>query len=820
MSDPMNAPSGTMSAAQSRLRVAPDAYLPENEAFKRFVKEGRSIPALKKALDPLNMTPKESVKLVKRLHCKDYVRTATGDKMATCMQGPGMARKRSEAAKSFINVGFAELPELHPFAAQAEVARRIMSTMRFENMGPEMCIGRLRRNYPRRGAPPPSNPPTQEEALRGLADCGLAIGSLVPSTNRVALQPYPLRPERTGELAIKISKRSYNGLPTEGDSGDAQAMERCHALAVYVQQHVRDAYNRGGLAEVDRWVKEQRRKRPYLTTLVGRAKDDCYTFEKYHSKQIRFYNVWPRPVQMVIQTASQALKALSIGILGQEDGYHCMSKGSLAHGGAQQLVDKLQKQVDDEGFAFVVMGDDSWIVVEMEWKGTRRLVLFALDCISYDLTLRAATMREPIRAIADQMALIDGGAAGLWKSLMQQRDVVVMLTLVETMEDGGPSGAALQSDVNSVVMTVYIRRLVSKIKIAAFEASQTGEPTPPPDRFIAMIVEEEGQKLGLKVKLEQYFETQEETIKGALAERPFLFLGYYFHVLGDTVAPFCDLSRCLATAAYPTGSTLRANEKKIFNALESMRIAGTVISMGVPPRELSPAFEAMRAEAIVRVREQISLGVEPDMEAYPDYVLDNELAPYIPNSLVGLYEALLRRSEDLWLYPPPPPPMPFDGPPSTDAQDAEAWGDLTQEEDEAVAVALGRTPVKGVPDPRPVDPDTLVEPRTAAGSVTPSNHGRPPPTGGDQREGPRVPGRARPAQAARAEGPVLSNAELVAQALEEGESDEEEEERSRADSYDSMYDGDGGDYGRERGESMGSDDAVDAIFAGVTHVKR
>lgn len=809
----MRPPSGPLSRAQLALAVAPDYYYKPSEKHKRFIANGRTVPELKKRLDRLNMQPKASVVLQRDLHSKDVVRASATEKLASCSSGPGLGRTRSAIAKGFINAGFSQLPETHPYAAYDVVAERIGDTCRWENMGPEMALGRLWKYYPKKGALPPLKPPNDEEALRALADCGLVM--LPPPTNKEFYKPYPLRPTYEGEKAIRVSKKSYNGLPTEGTSADEGAMRIAHQLAVWTRENVEPIYRAEGLRGVDRWVRRQREKRPYLTTFVGRAKDDCYTTEKYDNMMVRFYNVVPRPLLMVMQQATQPFVDASQSAL-DEELLHSMCGVFLAHGGAERVVRALQEQLETDGYAFLVQGDDSWVVIKLEWKGRVIVIMFALDCASFDLTQRWQVRDPTLRAMSAQIELFDGSSAGLWLSLMRERDVVVAQSLNYTMKDGGPSGGPGQSEINSQLMSIYIRRIVERIKLEDFAAAlrEGAEPSPPPYPRIKGIVEQEGAALGFTVKLEQYYESEEPEIKEILRERPFLFLGYYFHVIGDTVAPFCDLARTMATTAYPSGGSVK--DKRIFNVLEAYRIGGVVVSMGVPPLELSAAYEAMRMYAGSVLRDLIMDGKEIDLEENPEYTADCALWPKIPLSLLGLYNVILKRPERLWLQPPTPQPLPENSP-LLETMEAFSWGLQMDEEDEREAEPfIGERPPGSVPDPRPPAAAAVSEIDQPLRGVTPGNHGRPPPTAsrreGVSRPSPHLRSASRPRAA------PLSAAELVASALEEADSEAESVESEEY--RDEYFDDSGSESGRVRGESMGSDEGMNAIRAGAAHRRR
>lgn len=682
MSDPSRPPSGEMTTKQKLRSIAPDAYYKSSDEHMSLRKKYGKAPDVQELFASKRMTARHAVELIPTLHSKDHVKVSTGKKMATTQAGPGVPRKRSGLAKDVANAGYFFLPEEHPYASKGAIHDMMEKVVRFENMGTMMCLGRLKKYLPEGSIRRKDfEVPDEKEVRDSLRRCGLYLGDIPPDT--LAAQPL-LLVESTGPgTAITITKHSYNGLPTEGNSDDNDAMAICQKLARKIGAKLEQAHYDDGDEGVVNWINVQRERRPHLTTLMGRAKDDCYDVEKYEKFQVRFYTAWPRPIGMLTHTVTQTHAKFKKSIFDQPspavagETLHGFSGVSLAHGGAERLVQKLQEQLDCCDVAHVVMGDDSLVFIRFSYRGVWYMLRLSLDCSSFDLT-QVGFVSHPVHdGLSEELARFNRPRALLWRELMKKRDIVIDKTLNYELQDMGTSGGDYQSEINSVLMDMAIARFERLyLDDPIGTVFYTGEDPRPlgheseqhsprrdrdpemgdlKERFVTLFLTV-ARGMGFVAKVEDAVITAEvSTIKEQLKESPMLFVGYNFHINEEgRVQPFCDLPRSMSQLVYPKGPKL--DDTVLFNVLEAVRLAGTVASMGVPPRELVPAYEAMRMEAVSLLRKNLDIitirdegaDFDPSLK-YSNFLEDSPLGPDLPRSIEGLLRLLLFGTEDVWM---------------------------------------------------------------------------------------------------------------------------------------------------------------------------
>lgn len=710
MSNPARPPK-ELSSLQLELRVAPDSYFrPEEGDYQAFAMNHRAIPSVQGALFPLDMTLAPSFG-VPAQWCTDS--TLWGDKQVKAVKGLPVPRVRSAIAKNFVNKLYELLPETG-FAAR-QVVHDAMLDKVYCSGGTENTLGRLAMYYPRRGARP-SRPVTWAEAREALGSCGVLLD------RSKTWRPRDL----TGPQAVFVNPSAENGFPVMGNwRVPADAAGKVVELALSVRRELEAE------RDIALWLKKAQTERPWLVALRGKAKADYYSKAKVRSGMMRFYNVFPRQMMMNMQMATQVLEGQARSILDGEQ-YHSFIGATLAHGGAADVVAALEVMLKDEGAAYVHCGDDSWVILRRQG----RVVMFALDCSSFDLTQHSSTTEAIHRVLRDELAVIDPVAADLWHAYARQRLVVVANQQARVFKHAGASGMPLQSKVNDLLMDVMLQRLLADIE----DISQVG---------VATRVHQVAAEMGFVAKLEQFVSVAGRSVVDALKAQPFLFVGYYFHVREERVQVFCDVPRMMAQLPFPSVKWAKGDAE--FAAIEAMRIGSVMLNLGIPPVELVPFFEAGRHRARELVSSAIFQGFDVTDERLRYAVQEHPAGLNSEANLKGLLRVLEAPAEGLWLdaREGPPPVLP------------------------PVAVPSGRA--RALPQGRaPFPPATL------------ANDGRPPPTSlhppGVRREGGGGAGPSRGRRRDAAGAPFEDDESEVATRYDDEDAEYEEFERRYADS--------------------------------------
>lgn len=684
MSNPARRPTEP-TKLQLAMKVAPDAYLPEG--YANLAKSYKKVEKVLDALAGLDMEDMPTFVVPKTLTLDERIKSKSGPALALAKTGVPAPRIRSKFAKMLVNAAFNVLPESGPFSKGA--VGSMMEKRVYVDAGVEGAVGRLVIAYPRRGVVP-RRPVTPTEARMALERCGLDL-SKVPSA---ALRKFPLLP-KDGEQGISVNPKSDNGFPVLAKWETDGAAQLCMQLAVTIELELR----REG---VDVWFDRNEKERPYLVAVRGKAKADYYAQEKVSEARMRFYNAFPRQMLLIMQQATQVLEMSASHI--QEASVHSGIGITLVRKGAQTLVDALQAQLDMHGFAYVHVGDDSWVVVQ---RG-KKLAMFALDCSNFDLTQHDTVTKEVHVVIARELARIDKVASQVWFRYARSRVTVLVGSVVKRLRHAGPSGMPLQSKVNDVLMEVMVRRTMDELG---------GEDLT--EEAVSRIVADVGSGMGFVVRLEQYWEGMADGLMDALQRCPFLFIGYYFGVRKGGVQCFADVPRTFAQVPYPSVKWALDGNKEL-RVMEAMRLGSIAMNLGMPPIELEEAFSVFRAQA----RDQIST-VLADFGDQPGALLrwvalDVPWAAEAESSLEGLFRALTRDPSELWLEAPAEMV-------STSVLVPLAWADIVEEEEEGDLRKVGLTAVRptSVPGVRAMKlPHGVV----ATHPVTRANAGRPAPT--------------------------------------------------------------------------------------------
>lgn len=678
--------------------------------------------------------------------------------LALAAEGGMQFRRRSNEARAVAQAGYNMLPAVGPFGTVADVAAKTEATALVSG-GATHTLGRIEKYYPAPGSGARLVPPTSAEVAQAMRACGLDVLSAAAGGGH----PYPmlaLDGENPGER-VKVNPKASNGFPNLGkwtnDADRAMVLQMAAELRLVILRAHRADRNAG----VWKWVDEMMATRPYLVAVQGKCKSDFYSWEKVLYQSMRFYNVLPRQITVLMQQVTQVLERESVNVL--DDPARRTAQGvGLVRGGADHLVaameDHLASQTGDRRVSWVHVGDDSWVVLQFVRDGREYSAMFALDCSAFDLTQHADVTLPVHRAFREELSQVPDAApwAQLWFKYMRERLTVLAGAATVVMRHGGPSGAPLQSKVNDVLMEILIRRAAQQLLALDRVDSDS----------VATVLARQGERLHFTVRLEQYSEVEVHEdevfpVRAHLEEVPFLFIGYYFHVVEiegiRRVLPFCDLPRTLAQLRYPSARWVQSTTT--LRLTEAARLMATVANMGVAPKFLRPAYEAMRQEALRQalhaMRDATATELTTPMSQLGfltgDPVFGGEAAAVTQASLEGLYRYLdERRNEVVWGYSPPsvtgsragladeehlfeavtwaPPPV-EDGTTSPDAVPVPALNAASGAP--ALLPTLPKVDKKMLLIRRPGGQELKVEvgaPRAGVRPLTRTNFARPPPT--------------------------------------------------------------------------------------------
>jgi len=660
MSNPNRAPK-EMTTVQLSMSNAPDSYLPSG--FSALAHDNKKIENIQRQLAALDMEVMPAIVIPREHSVSEAVlRKVKGPPLAAAKTGMPVARVRTVFAKTLANAVYERLPEGAQEAAWTKAAvGAAMKGKVYVDGGTENVIGRLVQAYPKMGSTPPL-PVTRDEAVGAVQRCGLVMTDL-PAP---ALRPYPLLPVE-GEQGVTVNPHSDNGYPVLGKWSTHGAAAMCMALALSVRKELEQA------VDIAEWKRTAEVLRPWLVAVKGKAKADHYPLEKVVGARMRFYNAFPRQMMLNMQVATQVMEQNARSIL---DGAAFRSGIglNLTHGGSKALARELQRQLDAEGFAYVHVGDDSWVV--FAWLGY--VVMFALDCSNFDLTQHSAVTREVHWEVKSQLASIDKLAAELWHAYARERLVVVSGTVVRRWKHGGPSGMPLQSKVNDVLMDVMIQRTWTKVQARLASVRGPGDL----EEATRLSVEEAGAGMGFVVRLEQFSVVKADTLQGALRERPFLFIGYYFHVKRDSVCICADVARTMSQVPYPSVKWTKTKEE--LQVIEAMRLGSICMNLGVAPEELVESFATFKKEALALIADALARFGDKQDQRLRWAVQEQPWGAAVEPSLGGLYRALSRQTDLFWLQA----EKELEGT-SVLQFPGTSWADLADEEDEVSVQAVG-----------------------------------------------------------------------------------------------------------------------------------
>jgi len=529
MSNPFRAPLNQIyvTSRQKVLASAPDAYFKWQsagleQAFREKLGHAKRPEFIVGQLRDLDVTLVSSFVLPKNLTVDARVQNSVHQVLAFAPADKLQARNRSQEGKGGAVVLFSGLPEtpieryMGRFPGYIPTRAEVAASMEdkfFMYGGAQNALGRLVTAFPRRkmkGLSPASVFQTRA-ALRGSGALVSEYG--YPDSY---FTPYPMVAPENGGVSISINHNSDNGFPVLGKWNTPGAAAQVLQLAASLREDLSKA------PDVVARVRELEKSAPHLVTLMGKAKADYYSQAKVEGLMLRFYNVVPRQLMLIIQTATQPYEHLCRK-LGEDPDVRTAVGTTLVHQGGGRLVDALQRQLDAQSekavqTAYLHVGDDSWVVVYL--KGARLMFMCDLDCSNFDLTQHAAVTKPVHDAIRDQLRLFDKVAADLWYALVRERQVVVATTVVAKFPHGGPSGMPLQSKVNDILMEILLAAYTARLRNLNVQelnswdtlprpwpepVCQVGVPCRTPDDFMLTmrrIAEQEARNMGFSLKLE------------------------------------------------------------------------------------------------------------------------------------------------------------------------------------------------------------------------------------------------------------------------------------------------------------------------------
>lgn len=703
MSNPRK-PLSVPTAAQLKLSRIPQSTCSDPPGYKEECKKRKDPAEIHRRLSGLEMEVRHSIALNPKFVVLGTANPNT-PKPELAVAKKGVLSFRSRSAHAMVVVG--RIFNAVPWALQPGIGEAMRRKMLVDG-GAENSLGRLKGYYPRMGAKIES-PPTEFEVETALYHCGLFLHSEDAERMKLAA----LVSDDPAVRQVQINPKAGAGFPVLGKLGKPGVLEMCLGLAEQLQPQIASAYQRNGWKGVVAWKRmmEKDPKGAQLVAIKGKAKGDYYTAEKVYGGLMRFYCEFPRQVLMLIQMATQVFEARAHNITTNDENYHhkvTTSVGiTLAYDGAERLVAELEKQLvshhEGNDVAFTHCGDDSMVVFRPPRYGP--MVMFSLDCSSFDLTQHALATELIHASIRDELAKIPGAgpSAALWYAYARERLVVTASTVTYLWKHGGPSGMPLQSKVNDMLMNVLLQRV--RATLIELESGTFSR------EWLEKLLPLEAKKLGLVVRLEDYQEYPERsTIKEALAIKPFLFVGYHLHTRDGAVRAAADFKRQMTQLPFP--SLAWEDEDMEFQRREVIRLASTALMWGYPTEELDEPFGEFRrcAEDMLEL-ELEKMGDNED----PDVLWMSENSVFGPKPAATL-RGLLRALQDwkqLWSAPEGPDP---EAPAIIEdfLSGLDRWADQVEAE-------------QGVE--RPVRPARVVLPPTGKdlGRVETKQIGRPPP---------------------------------------------------------------------------------------------
>jgi hypothetical protein len=648
MSNPLVAPTLPLTAERSELSRVPQAYFTPEEASQlgkdpatgKKVRGGSiSIERVNEQLESLDLDKHYSFYLgPENLDGQNQARLAKeGRVLAHAQMGSVSVRHRTQQSMLVAGALYSSMNDWGDVTKEAVRSRA--EDVVYVQAGTASTLGRLNKYYPKKGSKI-AQPITHAEVAVSLKRCGLTC------PEELRGQPYVF--EGDGKM-ISVNPDAENGYPVGGKWSDELTHKPIFDLASQMRKSIVEAFERGkgtvkgSLHAVVAWKRtmEDAPETLKLVALKGKCKADPYKKAKVLNGELRFYNVFPRQVLMNIMMVTQVVDDYSL-TAGARDGGELVRTAigaTLTRGGADKLVEVMDDQLKRDGYAYLHVGDDSFVALTVGDK----VALFSIDCSSFDLTQHAELTHAVHLGIYEQLRKIDGPAAALWYAYARERCCVVVNSQVYRMRHAGPSGFPLQSKINDLIMDVYLRRLARSLAASLRTNSTLFHSEVELRKLLDSAMQVVGGAMGLVARLEDFVMVDAESIREALGKKSFLFIGYRFYQEDGRVYVFADLVRQLGQMQYPNSFWV---ERERLNAMEAVRLAGILISMGRPPQELRAAYDAARKSAATVLGKAIKEGKE-ELRWLPENAFVGVSGEDV-KSLSGLMAALNRDPNELW----------------------------------------------------------------------------------------------------------------------------------------------------------------------------
>lgn len=706
MSNPAAPPTNVQSKAQATFNNTPQSFLVlrDPEAYEVKKKEARRLENVLMSIVGLDMELRSSFLLPlqgdeKTLNEQDYTRKRP---FAMANKGAITCRIRSGHAMDVLRSVYHDLPEAPPakyaFARKDDVRQAIENKIAVDG-GTENTSGRVAKAYPKTGVGI-EYPPTTVEVREAVAHCGISLKGLHESV----LRRVPFT-QIGDERAVKVNAKADCGFPVNVKWEHAGAAEAVLKLANRLYADCEQAYRRDPKNGVWQLIRQLEDDHPWLVACKGKCKADTYSQEKIEAFMLRFYNALPKQFMLIMQSVSQVLEEQSRNILEFDEG-RSMHGVSLVRDGPERLAAAFDRQLNQTGKAYTHMGDDTKIAV----RTPAGVVLFSLDCSNFDITQHADATAEIHAQIRDELACVDPVAAQVWYAFARERLVVTYTNVVTKWKHGGPSGMALQSKVNDVLMEVLVARILRDTH-TLWHVRES----------VAQTVQRYGQELGLSVRLEDYeLAYGTTTYREALEQVSFLFVGYRFFAEDGKVKVCADLPRTLAQFPFPALKWEKSKEDLL--VMEAIRIGSIAMNLGNPPQLLRKAFETFRGKAEQLLIRAIAAHGDVESDRLIWAVQSNPLTANPVPSLSGLLSAL-QNWDRLWETTEMPQASSVLVYPTSSS-----WADQAEAEELEDILATGAKPVARRSAFQYLKQARLSQRQKATHPVTQANAGRPPPT--------------------------------------------------------------------------------------------
>lgn len=647
-SNPTKQPQKTIGELIAMYEGAPASWIVLAESvldeYKKFSNPKGVFPLLSQKFLMLGAVP------IPRELTRDaaYYGRGAQNRVAVAQSGPIQIGTRSTIAQRNMAVAFQKLPkEGFPPFTQEFVERKITDVV-YAKGGIETCYRRILDYMRARNDRIDLDVPSPREVKEALKYCG--YGDEVMA----GLESLDLSFDR--ESHVKVNPHSSNGFPVCGTPSDPDAFQQVLRLARMISRELRtrriEPLNSPpvSFSTVAQWYSWNIEHRPWLVLALGKVKGDYYSKEKVQKHMLRFYNVVPRQLMLVMQQATQSAEGNALNCNTSREYFVRSAKGiSYTKGGADEMVNQLQRELDRRRMAWVHAGDDTLVVIgDARWG----YVIFSVDASSFDLTQHADVMAPIIEEMRVMLGRINADAADLWAEFQKRRIVAMGKGLVVEMTHGGPSGSPMQSVKNDVLMEIFMARLYGRVNPMALNYE-----LPSPEELDSYI-REVGTGLDLRVRLEDRFYSRVPwdridedpwMIKDALKSRPFLFLGYYLYTdeLTGKVLPYIDIARSMAQRPFRGSKWLKSARE--FEVAEAMRLGSQIMGCGVPWPSLREAHEAQRQHVLELLESALRTYGDTTSDLLRWAIGESVYGPEIIPSLSGLLAAFkANRDRHLW----------------------------------------------------------------------------------------------------------------------------------------------------------------------------